>query len=192
MLLVARRHLSPLAATLPMHASASQPLPAARRGYTLVEMLITVVILAIAAAMVIPSMAQTGVLRVQGALRMIVSDITMAQSDAVAYQQKRAVIFNYEGDPSRYVVAQINGSTIDLTSGIIADRTFGGDQFGNTALTSTTLANSRIIFDGLGGPVTDPGSDTAAATGVINLTGSGQSFRITIDAYTGRVTIQAL
>jgi prepilin-type N-terminal cleavage/methylation domain-containing protein len=56
----------------------------ARRAYTLVEMLITVVILAIAAALVIPSMGQTGVLRVQGALRMVVSDLTTAQSDAVA------------------------------------------------------------------------------------------------------------
>lgn len=163
-----------------------------KRAYTLVEMLITVVILAIAAALVIPSMGQTGVLRVQGALRMIISDITMAQSDAVAFQSKRAVIFNYGGDPSRYVVAQVSGNTIDLTSGIIADRTFGGDQFGNAAVTGTTLTSSRIIFDGLGGPVSAPNSDTPAATGTIDISGSGQNYRITIDAYTGRVTIQAL
>lgn len=175
--------------------SASPPRPQITlraRGYTLVEMLITVTILAIAAALVIPSMSQTGVLRVQGALRMVVSDITMAQSDAVAYQSKRAVIFNYEGDPSRYVVAEVVGGSIDFTSGVIADRVFGGDQFGNAAVTATTLSASRIIFDGLGGPVSSPSSDTPAASGTIDVSGSGQNFRITIDAYTGRVTIQAL
>lgn len=181
--------MSLLSPNLARSPKAARP---ARGAYTLVEMLITVVILAIAASLVIPSMGQTGVLRVQGAIRMVVSDLTEAQSDAVAFQQKRAVIFNYEGDPSRYVVAEVVNGTIDLTSGIVADRVFGGDQFGGAAVTSTTLPSNRVVFDGLGGPVSAPNSDTAASTGVVNISGSGQNFRITIDAYTGRVTVQAL
>ncbi|MFN9974149.1 MAG: Tfp pilus assembly protein FimT/FimU, partial [Phycisphaerae bacterium] len=55
-----------------------------RRGYTLVEVLIVVTVLGIAGAVAAPAFSQTGVLRVQAALRSIVADISEAQSDALA------------------------------------------------------------------------------------------------------------
>ena len=64
-----------------------------RRGITLIEVLIVVTLLGIAGVLVIPSMSQVGVLRIQSALRTIVSDLTYAQSDAMAAQARRAVVF---------------------------------------------------------------------------------------------------
>jgi type II secretory pathway pseudopilin PulG len=158
-----------------------------------VELLVVITILGIAASIVIPSMAQTGTLRVQGPIRMIVADITAAQSDAIAYQQGRAVIFKYNSENSRYIVADVVGTTVDTSSaGISADRNFAGANYGHTTISAVDLEgsdNNTIFFDALGGPVTAPGTDTPASSGYIELTSGTQSFRISIEAYTGRVTV---
>ncbi|HLP85886.1 MAG TPA: prepilin-type N-terminal cleavage/methylation domain-containing protein [Phycisphaerales bacterium] len=164
-----------------------------RAGYTLVEMLIVVTMLGLAAAMVIPSISSASSLRVQGALRSIVADITVAQSDAVAFQRQRALVFRYGGDAGRYVMAEVNGSTIDTTTGILEDRQLNVETMGFTRVTNTFNAGTNaIVFDELGGPVTAAGSTTPASTTNINLTGSNQNWRITVEAYTGRVTITQL
>src|SRR5688572_202575 len=75
------------------------------RAYTLVEMLVVVAILGIAGALVIPSMGQAGVLRIHAAVRTLVSDLTFVQTDALAYQQRRAVIF--DEDANSYTLAEV-------------------------------------------------------------------------------------
>ena len=164
-----------------------------RAGYTLVEMLIVVTMLGLAAAMVIPSIASATSLRVQGALRTIVADITVAQSDAVAFQRQRAIVFRFDGDNGRYVVAEVNGSTIDTTTGILEDRQLNVETLGFTTVTSSfNSGTNTIIFDELGGPVSAAGGTTPAGTTDIDLRGSNSNWRITIEAYTGRVTITEL
>ena len=165
---------------------------ASSRGYTLVEVLIVVVILGIAGAMVIPSFGQTSVLRVQGAVRTLVSDITVAQSDAIAFQRGMGIVFYPDPAQSRYVMCEVNGTRMDTELDRISERVIGGDRFGGTAFSNISLANNRLIFDEMGGPVISPGSDTVAPTGTIDVTGSGQTFRLSIEAYTGRVTIAAI
>jgi prepilin-type N-terminal cleavage/methylation domain-containing protein len=163
-----------------------------RAGYTLVEMLIVVTMLGLAAAMVIPSIASASSLRVQGALRSIVADITVAQSDAVAFQRQKALVFRFGANNGRYVVAEVNGSAVDTATGILEDRQLNLESMGFTQVTSTTLTNNTLVFDELGGPVTLPGGTTPSPSRVINLNGSNQNWRINIEAYTGRVTISQL
>lgn len=162
------------------------------RAYTLVEVLVVVTVLGIAGALVVPSFSQTGVLRVQAAVRTIVSDLTVAQSDAVAFQRGMGVIF-YPGESvPRYVVAEVNGTTLDPDLDRVLERRIVGAESGNAVLESVNLNNNTVIFDGLGGPVASPGSATPANTGWIDLAGSGQRFRISIEAFTGRVTVADL
>lgn len=165
---------------------------ASMRAYTLVEVLIVVVILGIAGAMVIPSFGQTSVLRVQGAVRTLVSDITVAQSDAIAFQRGMGIVFYPQVDQSRYVICEVSGNRMDVELDRIAERTIGGERFGGTTFSNISLADNRLIFDEMGGPVISPGSGTVAPTGTIDITGSGQTFRLSIEAYTGRVTIRAI
>ncbi|MFO0832106.1 MAG: prepilin-type N-terminal cleavage/methylation domain-containing protein [Phycisphaerales bacterium] len=163
-----------------------------RRAYTLVEMLIVVAMLGLAAAMVIPSMTSAGSLRIQGAVRSIVADISVAQSDAVAFQARRAVVFGYNDDPSRYVVAEINAGEVDTDTGIIYDRSFGGEQFGFATMTGTNLDDNTLYLDEMGGPIDGPTSDNPAPSQYVEISGSNQRFRINIEAYTGRVTVQRM
>ncbi|HEX2836806.1 MAG TPA: prepilin-type N-terminal cleavage/methylation domain-containing protein [Phycisphaerales bacterium] len=167
------------------------PRPRAR-GYTLVELLIVVAMLGLATALVIPSMSSAGNMRIQGAVRSIVADITVTQADAIAFQSRRAVVFNFEDDTARYVVAEITAGEVDTDTGIIYDRSFAGERFGNATITDNNLTDNTMFFDEMGAPIDGPTSDNPAPAQYVEITGSNQRFRVNIEAYTGRVTVQRM
>lgn len=160
-----------------------------RHGYTLVEMLIVVTIMGIAGAMVVPTFSSTDVLRVQGAVRMLVADITVAQSDSIALQRGHGILFNMSPGTTSYTIAQVNGSTLDTNLDRITQRTIAGVDFGFCQFTSCTFSSNMLVFDELGGPVSAPGSSTPAPAGYLQITGSGQTFRVNVEGYTGRCTV---
>ena len=168
-----------------------------RSAFTLIELLMTVVIMGIAAAIIIPSMGETGVLKVQAAVRTVVADITFAQSDAAAFQERRALVFDVAH--SSYSMIQVPGNQIDVSSNMLYDPTkpdgkwivdFTHNQFGDARITSASFdGNAYLIFDGLGGPVADASGATVGTGGVIKVSGSNQVFDINVEAFTGRVTV---
>jgi prepilin-type N-terminal cleavage/methylation domain-containing protein len=161
-----------------------------RPGYTLVEMLIVVAVLGIAGALVVPTMGGASVLRVQAAVRTVIADVTEAQSDALAYQRPRALVFY--PDEGRYIVARVPGATIDPETDTLFERYINqGNQFGDSSISTTEFdTENLLLFDEMGGPIARPGDATPAGTGTVTLRGSGQTFVISIEAYTGRVTVR--
>ncbi len=170
------------------------------RGYTLIEVLVLVVIMGIAGAMVIPALGDTHILRVQAALRTIVADITFAQADAAAFQERRAVVFDV--NTNSYRVIQVPGNTLDIAANTIHDPTrpfglMGADftqdeaRYGAARLISANFGNgsNALIFDALGGPVSTPDGNTPGPGGIIGLGGSGATWTISVEAFTGRVTV---
>ncbi len=168
------------------------------RGFTLIEILIVVTLLGIAGALVIPAMGSTGALRIQAAVRTIVADITVAQSEAVAFQERRALVFNVEA--SSYRVISVPGNTLDPDSNTLYDPSRRGglyavnfadeDRYGDARITAASFdGQPAIIFDSMGGPIADPGANTPSAGGTITVTGGGQTFIIRVEAFTGRVTV---
>jgi Tfp pilus assembly protein FimT len=170
------------------------------RAYTLVEMLVLIVILGIAGAMVIPAMGQTGVLRIQAAVRSIVADITFAQMDALAYQEQRALVF--DEDANSYAVVQVIGGLIDVDANTLYDSKGPGqryivdlneERYGGSAIQNISLnGGDTIIFDELGGPIASAGSSELSDGGTLEITGQFSTFRINIAAFTGRVTVTRL
>lgn len=169
------------------------------RAYTLAEMLVVIVILGIASALVIPSMGDAGVLRIQAAVRTLVSDITFVQTDALAYQQRRAVIFDTEANS--YTLAEVNvssGGDVTYTpmylaggpSGLyIVD--FDVDGFDGARLAQPDFdGDATLIFDELGAPVADGASDEAAGMGSIYIDSNRATFRVDVSPYTGQVSVQ--
>ncbi len=165
---------------------------ASSRGYTLIELLVVVTVLGIAATMVVPAFSQTNTLRLQGAVRMIVADITQAQSDAVALQSPQGLRFFADGNNSRYVLGPIAAGEIDTSPGIGSSRKIGGDEFAGAQLKSLNLSDGAVYFDELGGPVTTAGGHTPAGTQSLLLRTDSQGYKVTIEAFTGRVTVQEL
>jgi hypothetical protein len=146
--------------------------------------------------MLIPSMSNTSILRVQAAVRTIVSDITFAQSDAVAFQERRAIVFDVEESTYRLVI--VPGTTIDLDLNTMYDPTrasgqyvvnFNDHVFGGARITAVNFnGGDTLVFDAMGGPVADAASDDPGSGGTVTVVGSGSTFQISIEAFTGRVT----
>jgi len=161
------------------------------RAYTLVEVLVVVVILGICASMITPTMTGSQGLRVQAAVRTIVADITEMQSDALAFQKGRALVFHT--DKNGYATVEINGTSINETLDTLSTTTFNRDSFGDAKIAEVDFDDTSVlIFDELGSPVTTPGGGTPSSNGTITITGAGEKYQITVEAYTGRVSVKKI
>lgn len=166
------------------------------RGYTLIEVLVVVTVLSIAGAMVIPSMANVGVLRVQTAVRTVISDIAYAQSDAMAFQEGRAVMFDEESNG--YSLVEVTGPDLDPVNDVMFDPsrrdgryavTFNENRFAGARITSVDFGGSgkNLIFDEMGAPVSEPMGNTPSTGGLIVIHGSNQDMWISVDGFTGHI-----
>lgn len=168
-----------------------------RRGYTLVEVLVTVAIVGIAGSVVVPSMSGAGILRIQAGVRTVVADINFAQMDALAYQEPRGIVFDEE--MNSYTLVQVFGATIDPEADALYDPQGPGQRyrvnlnnfdFGGARLENIDLNGGEVlIFDEIGGPIATPGSDTLSSGGSLELVGEQGRFRIDIAAFSGRVSV---
>ena len=171
-----------------------------RRGYTLVEVLVVVVIMGIAGSVVIPSMSGAGILRVQAGVRTVVADINFAQMDALAYQESRGVVF--DPDSNSYTLVHVLGPSIDPETDALYDPRGPGQRYrvnlsdhdvGGATLQNVDLNGGNVlIFDAIGGPVAEAGSDTLSSGGSLELAGPQGRFRIDVAAFSGRVAVVRL
>ncbi|MHC4827474.1 MAG: prepilin-type N-terminal cleavage/methylation domain-containing protein, partial [Planctomycetota bacterium] len=58
----------------------------AARGYTLIELILVMALLALAAALLVPHLVGRDSLAVQAAIRLLIADLSFAQTDALANQ----------------------------------------------------------------------------------------------------------
>jgi prepilin-type N-terminal cleavage/methylation domain-containing protein len=187
-----------------------------QHGFTLVEVLVTVAVLSVATVLVIPTMNSTGVLRVQSAVRQTVADITFAQSDAMAYQSRRAIWFERVPiDPystpwqftegNGYTLAEVSGPMLDLNSHAMFHpddsagpyaRNFDHERYGGARITAAEFdGDGMLIFDELGGPVMGLTGEEAGEGGFIDIRGGENdqwAFRITVAPMTGRIVVERI
>ncbi len=170
-----------------------------RSGYTLLELMVVLVLMGIASALVIPNVRGSENIRIQTAVRAIASDIMYAQSDALAYQGRRAVVF----DPAanNYWIAEVAGDELDFNTHAMykidgpdqrfivdIDITSGGAA---QVISADFDGNAILVFDELGGPVAGLDSDAPSAGGNIIVGGDdGTAYQLSVEPYTGRVTVQ--
>jgi len=153
---------------------------AAAGGFSFIEMLMVVSILAIAAVIVVPQIARSETFEIQGAARALVSDLLYAQNQAIGEQATRRVIF----DPAAESYRLTDGSNVTLPAqwlgGSYVVRLGAGSSFGSVAIDSTSFTNDTLTFDELGSP---------SEGGTIDLIAGAARYRITVTAFTGRVTV---
>lgn len=161
-------------------------------AYTLIEVLITVAIMGLAAAVVVPNMMQGGTLGVQAGARMIIADLLFAQNEAMAQQSDRRVTFDPTGNSYKVEKYDTATSTWVLEFNPVLGDTGGSQNYqidfdddgrfrGVDIVSAQFNGTTEVTFDDLGNP---------SAGGTIRLRFDAHVFDIKVAPFTGRVTVE--
>mgnify|MGYP001561135472 CR=1 FL=1 len=174
-----------------------------KSGFTLIETIIVMVIMAILAAVVAVRWSPFDTIKLNNATRKVAADIRYAQKLAISTQQRCGVFRNSatsytvfeQGStadpapsPGDVCSTAPDGADADTTSDFIVDTSQDrcSDYSGVTTTFTTSVANT-IYFNSLGTPVDATGT-AIAGNQTVTVTYNGTR-QITIDANTGRVSI---
>ncbi len=162
-----------------------------RRAFTLVEIIVVVVIIAVAAFMAVPMLSSAADVQLRAAANMIAADVEYAKNLAITYQRSHSVVFNtadhsYEVRNSDGVVSHPLNS-----SGVLAVSFPNDSRLRKVRITSATLTDGAVTFDYVGSPYdgTDTSLPLVSGDDVITLTADGMTMTINIEPVTGYVTI---
>ncbi len=167
------------------------------RAFTLVELIVVIVILAIMAATVVPSVAVSAQARQRSAALLLARDLMYAQSRAVSTGRRGWVTINPATETATYSedVNSVATAIIDPATGAQMTTVLGAgaviDGVAGTAIgnvTGSTIAVT-IGFDWQGRPVDALGALLTANQTITVTAGSASAITVTIVAETGAVTV---
>ncbi len=175
-----------------------------RCGYTLIELLIVVGLLGLAASVLIPYMVGRSGLETQSAVRHVIADISFAQADAISHQEYRRVYFFEDG--RGYCIIRV-GSNFDAefdpdTADYVYDPLgqlgkyivdFAADKrYEHVSIQSANFDNNQryLTFDQTGGTVMTGG--TPGTGGSIIVHSDEVSYRIDVEPFTGQMRVTRL
>ncbi len=160
-------------------------------GFSLIELLIVIVILGIAAAVAVPMISSAASMQIRAAGSMVAADLEYAKSMAISRGQMYSVVFDaanetYEiRDPNNAVIAHPIRKGFDYTVDFAND-----GRLDRVDITSANFDGKTTIgFDYLGSPYSIDGASTALNSGVISLQAGGTTKTVTIEAVTGFISV---
>jgi prepilin-type N-terminal cleavage/methylation domain-containing protein len=153
-------------------------------GFTMVEVVIVVVIIGIAALIAVPMMSSAASLQIRSAANMIAADIEYTKSMAISRGQKYSVVFDKSAD-SYKIVGPDGTTTIDhpVKKGFKYIVNFQNEsKLNQVDITNADFGGSQTVtFDCLGSP--DNG-------GSVVLQADGTTKTVTVEPVTGFISIQ--
>lgn len=160
------------------------------RGFSLPELIMVIMVIAILAVVVSPNAALFPTMKLNAAAQRVASDLRYAQAQAhreggpVGLSFSSSTKYTVVHTAARTAVADPLDPTKSLAFSTAADTRFKGvtwtwDFSGNSSL---------LLFDSLGQP-RDNSYDVALEPGLVHLTLSGKTATVTVEAVTGRVSI---
>jgi hypothetical protein len=146
----------------------------------LIEILIVIVILAIAAMTAIPMMGSAASVQIRSAGNMIAADLEYAKSLAISKGQNFSVVFD-EGAES-YRIADQDGNTIShpVKKGFDYVIDFQDEGLGRVEIADADFDGDFVRFDYLGSP--DKG-------GTVHLQAGDMSATVSVEPVTGYITV---
>ena len=165
-----------------------------RSGFTLVEILVVVIILALAMYAAVPMFSGAAEMRLQSAANMVAADIEYAKSMAISRQQQYGLIFYPDTESYKVVDQNSNEIPHPVKLGFNYNFDFTKDsRLSQVDLVSAdfsdgTSTSHTVKFDYLGSPYI--GSGGAMNSGTITLQAGGVTATIIIEPVTGYIRIQ--
>jgi len=159
-------------------------------GFTLVELLIVISIIAIVALTAIPMMSSAASVQIRSAANMLTADLEYAKSMSISRGQNYSVVF--DKDTESYRIEDQNSNVIPHPVkkgfGYVID--FQNDSRLNKVdiVDADFDATSAVKFDYLGSPYN--GNSTPLNSGVISLQAGGTTTTVTVEPVTGFISIQ--
>ncbi len=160
-----------------------------RHGFTMIEMVVVMAILAIAAAIVVPMMSSAGAMQVRAAVNMVAADLEYAKSMSVSRGQRYSVVFDKTNET--YRIIDDSGTTIPhpIKKGFLYTINFRADsRLSQVDIFDANFdGTDRVSFDYMGSPFN--GTGTPLNSGVVTLRAGGVTRTINVEPVTGYVSI---
>ncbi len=155
------------------------------RAFTLIDMMMTLTIIATAAVIVVPMMSDDGQLRVTAAANVLRSDIELAQVMTIAHPARPVIVrfaprsnsywLAYEDTPDTPLVRE-NGETYHVTFGVGRARTAK-----DVSMSLQSMPDNRLTFNAHGGLT------NLNAQPEIHLQHNSTALKLTISPSTGSI-----
>ena len=190
-----------------VHSIARSRRPACR-GFTLIEIMAVVIILAIIAALALPNLQTQDDLNLSAAARIVVADLLYAQSQAIATGSARYVNFTTAANASDGSYSLYDNSTLATPINNPITQEVYTTQFGEgsvgplvsvglTGLSFISPGNTVLVFSSLGAPSVCPMSNTASLTPLTNdatitMECGSMSVTVSIEPNTGNITVSSV
>ena len=160
------------------------------RGFTLVELLIVIAIISIAALTAIPMMSSAASMQIRSAANMLAADLEYAKSMAISRAQNFSVVFDVSADS--YQIEDQYGNVLPhpVKKGFNYVVDFQNDgRLNKVDIISVDFdSTSEVKYDYLGSPYN--GSGTPLNSGVVSLQAGGTTTTVTVEPVTGFISIQ--
>ena len=155
-------------------------LPGNSHGFTLVELIVVLIIIAIAAVMVVPYAVGTSSLQAQSAARVVMTDLEYAQNHAIVTQSPVTVTFSVAGNS--YTVSNESGTLIHpITKQAYVVDFDTSRGFDSVSLESVDFGGTAVVtFDALGAPDNN---------GTVTVVAGPHAYSVAVAPVSGRVTV---
>lgn len=171
-------------------------------GFTLIEIMIVIVILGIAALIMVPLMSNNTFFQLQAAVRDLDSAIQYTQNLAITGQQRYKIVFDL--DANTFVVSDESDEMVDDPARIAPSGTTEPekyklrraydqeDQYERVTLSAVSFDGESILwFDRLGTPYSgEMAAMTPLASGEVTLTAGNHSMTVFVSPVSGKTRIE--
>ena len=171
---------------------------ARRSGFTLIEILVVVIILGIAAAIIVPHIGSRSDLKATSAARLIMADLIYAQNRSISQQKPHFVQFDAANETYR-VMDEVNPTVKIITHPVeqspfaVAIGPGGPAPLRDVMIDSVSFDGQSILsFDEMGTPYAyNAGTNvsTALTSGMITIRCKEMLLNIIIEPFTGELRL---